>query len=146
MNDYIGDEHTYVMMDRVVESVTKRGIIGTYEYIDENGRKTISGTAVYGVEEGAAFIEYNANSVSNIENLPIGVTLDSVGQLTALSQGITYNVWDKVLVLEHKDADYRVMTLLDIENNDNYSLVGWMDKTPDRGGMIRIIIATPQKK
>lgn len=146
LNDYTGDNHTYVMLDRVVESITSRGTSGIYEYIGENSSATISGTIVYGVEEGAAAVEYSANEVTDIQNLPFGVVLDSVGQLTAMSENVTYNLWDKVVVFEYKDADYRVMSIADIENNDDYSLVGWLDDNPERGGMIRIIVATPYKK
>ncbi|MBE6687793.1 MAG: S-layer homology domain-containing protein [Ruminococcaceae bacterium] len=146
LNDYTGDSHTYVIMEKAIETVTNRGVTGTYEYVGPDGTKRLITDTVFGIESGIASIENDGAYVTDMRNLKIGVNLDAVGQLTALSDGLTYAVWDKVAIYEYKDADYRAITVSDIENSDDYALIGWLDKRPDRGGLIRIIIATPLAK
>ena len=145
LDDYIGDNHTYVMMTSVVENYTTKNIIGRYEYFGPSGEASLTTPMTFGVSRGAAYIEYSGNGVSNIENLNMGVTIDSIGNLTALSGEITYDVWDKVQIFEFKDGEYRTLTMTDIENSDSYVLTGWLNDTVSRGGIIRMIIATPKR-
>ncbi len=145
LNDYTGDNHSYVMLKSVVESMTTRNTSGRYSYIGESGEGVLTGNAVFGVERGPSAIEYSGNTISNIQNLSTSVVLDSVGALSALAGNITYEVWDKALILEYSSGDYRVINMADIESGDKYVLTGWLDKAPSRGGMIRVIVASPKK-
>jgi len=145
LDDYIGDNHTYVMLTSVSESFTSKNIIGRYEYFGASGEGSLTLSTVFGVSDGPCAIEYNGNNVEMMENLEMGVRIDTVGNLTALSGEVTYDIWDKAHVFEYKNSEYRVMTMADIENNDNYTLTGWLDKSVDRGGIIRMIIAVPKK-
>lgn len=144
LDDYVGDNHSYVMLTTVSENYTNQRISGRYEYFGGSGEGSVSLSTVFGVSEGPAAIEYNGNNVEKIENLSIGINIDAIGNLTALSDEVTYDVWDKVVILEHKNSEYRVLTMADIENGDSYTLKGWLDDTAERGGIIRIIIATPR--
>ena len=145
LDDYIGDNHDYVILDKVVETVSNRGVSGTYKYYGAGGEGIMMADTLFGVSNGPAAIEYNGNVVSSIENLSIGLTLESVGNLTALSNGMTYDVWDKAQVYEYDGTNYRVLNMSEIEHTDSYALVGWLDKAPSNGGLIRLIIATQQR-
>lgn len=145
LDDYTGDNHSYVMITSATESMTGKSTMGRYSYIGASGEGSLMTDTVFGVDRGPTAIEYSGNSVSNIENLSKSIVLDSVGTLTALSGEITYDVWDKAVIFEYSNGDYRVINMADIENGDKYVLTGWLDKLPSRGGMIRVIVASPKK-
>ena len=130
LDDYIGDNHNYVMLTSVTENYSSRQISGNYKYFGSAGEASLTVSTVFGVSDGPAYIEYDGKSVSEIRNLNVGVAIDRVGNLMALSGEVTYNVWDKVQIFEYKNGQYRVLSMSDIENNDKYSLTGWLNDNP----------------
>lgn len=146
LKDFTGDLLSYAVLTEVKETETP-GVLG--------GLSTLSGSYTYDVggisytcrtqnllfnqPEGPVVIEGSLYSPTHIRSLP-GEKLASLDAFSAVTvSGTTLPVWENAVVYELQNGVYRLSSLERVRTG--YTLTGYSDASPLRGGQIRIIVA-----
>ena len=147
LNDVTGDSYKYGVIMSATNS-TGSMVSGSYTYDIAGTQKSAStnGVSYSKVSSGqpAKFRLTADGSIGNIEALTkLEKPVSAVTQTAATVDGKSYLLSDKVVVyLRDYDYSYTILPLSDIENGTPYVLHAYYDKAIDKGGRVRIIMAT----
>jgi len=131
LNDFTGDLHDYGV-------VTSSGD-GAVKYLLDGNEKIYS-TDNY-VSEGPAMIKNSISGVTAILPLRAYMDIDVLTNFDSYDKdGNRYLLSDRVKVYIAGAASYTYSNIDDVMSDD-YVLRGYYDKSPERGGRIRVIIA-----
>ena len=151
LNEVTGDTYQYVYLSGITDSSSSGNgnidnISVSYTYVLDGQTHSLSGSARYSAKVGGAVLQYEDGNLTSIIQLS-GVTLDSLGSLSAMSGNQEYPLSEDVQVLLRDGTGiyaYYAASLSQI-NTEDYDLTGWYDDLGcAAGGRIRIITAVPK--
>ncbi len=131
LGNFTGDIHDY--------GIVTSSYNGAVKYLLEDTEKTFTSDNL--VSEGPAMIKNDLSGVASISPLMNSVVVDVLTNYSVFDKdGNEYPLSDRVKVYIANTASYTYSKLNDVIG-DNYILEAYYDKSPRRGGRIRVIIA-----
>lgn len=150
LNDFTGDLYSYGVLtaanESEIPSMSPGGLsslMGTYTY-DVHGTSYtyVLQNSHFNQPEGPVRIEGSLMAPTSLRRLT-GVRLTSATALSVVTEtGTTLPVWESVTVYQLQNGTYRLSSLERV--GAGYTLTGYYDEAPEKGGRIRVIIARPQ--
>ena len=145
LHEATGDTLTYVYLTAADSTSGESTVSGTYTYLLDGERYTISGSTAYNISRGGAVLDMDDGEIENLRQLE-SVTITRLSELYATSSNRRYQLAEDVQVLLRDTSSaqgYYATTLSDI-NDEDYTLTGWYDDLGySAGGRIRILVAVP---
>lgn len=146
LRDVTGDVYDYGIVISADSDKQSGKISGRYTF-DINGTQSSVSTqnSAYSIYSGqpARFLmnKNNPSSVTPLEKLS-GKVASVKANILKTQSGVEYKISDKAVVY-HKNNEYKytIMPIKDLEDNTEYKLTAYYDKSEKHGGRIRIIIA-----
>lgn len=145
LNDSTGECYSYGIITSATSNTSNKNVSGSYSYdiAGQTGSVSTNGTA-YNVGAGQPVMLLMAgNRPQNIKGLTkLDSKIKSVeGSVLTTTGGKEYPVSDKVVIYKKVSYDYTVMPISEL-SADSYNMTAYYDRSPDKGGRIRVIIAT----
>lgn len=146
LRDVTGDVYDYGIVISADSDKQSGKISGRYTF-DINGTQSSVSTqnSAYSIYSGqpARFLmnKNTPSSVTPLEKLS-GKVASVKANILKTQSGVEYKISDKAVVY-HKNNEYKytIMPIKDLEDNTEYKLTAYYDKSEKHGGRIRIIIA-----
>lgn len=144
LKNVTGDMFSYGIVTKA--DITANGNIGTYSYIINGSSGILSSSTTYSVLGGqpAKFV-MSSGQIDAITPLTyVDATAKEVTYTTLKAGGKTYTLSDKVSIYEKTIAttfaylDTPLSSL--IENQDNYTIKAYIDRSAASGGRVRVIV------
>ncbi len=149
---YAGKNSSNEINELILKNVTG----DTYDYgiivknsLEEGGTYILNGAISkldrgYTVKSGTP-VKLDMENGSLYKFEPLNQITDRISYMSegyfTTASGEKYYLSDKVSVYKYTTQEYMLIPLSDVINNNKYTLSAYYDKTPEKGGRIRIIIA-----
>ncbi len=145
LNDVTGECYSYGVITSAESRTSGYNVGGSYSY-DINGQagSTATSGVAYHVGTGqAAMFLMSGGRVQNIKALTkLNAKITAVGDGYLMTGGnMNYPLSDKVVVYKKISYDYTVLPISEL-SAEKYSITAYYDQLPEKGGRIRVIIAT----
>lgn len=145
LNNFTGDLNEYGVISTVSKTSKEDSddtpTVSHVTYVTEHTTKKMSFTGKK-ITAGPVIIQYTDGAVSNFRNLFAVEDLDFITATTVYDvEDNEFPIWDNVVVFQYKDGTYKSISLNDAIIGD-FTYEAYFDKTPEKGGKIRVIIAT----
>ncbi len=141
LNNVTGDLYQYgVVTSATSQDLGGMNLLGTYVY-DIGGQTIPTGPLpkTFNVEVGPARFIMKDGALDSMTNLT-SVKLSTLDGDKAIGETTTWPLWDGMAVYELRDGKYYLSSRSIVEGG-NYALTGYYDKTADKGGVIRVLMA-----
>ncbi len=144
LNDATGECYQYGIMTKAEHSTGNMNISGSYTYdiAGQVGSTSTNGSA-YNVGTGqAVMILSSGGRVQTIKALSklSGMVSQVTGGELITQNGTRYQLSDKVVIYKKTSYDYTVLPISALDT-DIYRMSAYYDRSMERGGRIRVIIA-----
>ncbi len=114
----------------------------TYSYlVGGQSAKGANTSKVFSVSTGPVSIMTQGQSLTVLSSLNY-VSISNVGDGVVFGNSQTFKTGSNLQVYENRSGTYFLSSLEIVSDPDKYSLRGYYDKTDEKGGRLRLIIAT----
>ena len=148
LKDLTGDMLSYGILtdsqEQELPSLTGfHSLMGTYTYDVKGISYTyVLRDSLFNQEEGPVSIAGSLLAPTHMRKLTAAKLTDLEPLAARAENGATLPVWEDVVVYERIRGEYLLTSLERVRAG--YTLTGYYDATPERGGQLRIIVAIPK--
>ncbi len=143
LDNYTGNlfEYGYLFDNESTDGMTGKTTHSYTYMLDDNMEYNFTPKGTIFVSSGASKFTVKNGIVTKVENLKSGISIADVSGDTAYAEsGDKFPIADNVRVYSTSGAKVKVVDIKDLEDGKYAHMTGYYDKSPDRGGKIRVII------